>query len=249
LPGAAKKNLVAFRFDFDMPFSISTASFLTTFMNDNEKALIEAADTLESFRRAVNEAFTKAPENIDFNFSTTLDELADHQYKLSQVWKTVIENNDSAAARTAAKTIIEEAQRATLSAWRAVAEARQAEATDFRQQIADLQVDVTELISLKKKCDTIFDNAIQLHEKNDIAALIELQKSDAEYLNFTSKAIEKIAGARAITKRETRRQRMVYTSTICSIVAIIISTIMFMVLIVGRDKFLNFFSELFGHPK
>jgi hypothetical protein len=210
-------------------------------MKDSAKKLIEAAEIIESFRRAVNEAYTQAPDGLNFDFSTPLDQLADYQYKLSQTWGKLINEEDSTGAETDAASIIEEAQRTTLSAWRAFAEARQKEAESFELEVRTIQADVSELVALKVKSDATFSYAVELHEKNERAALEELRKSEAAYRNYISNASERIAGTRAITRRERNRQRLVYFSAICAALAVAIT-------IIGRENIIEFFRKILFHP-
>lgn len=207
-------------------------------MKETAQKLIKATALIESFRGAVNEVFSKAPSDMEFNFPVALDQIADHQYKLgSEAWGKLV-NDDPVGAEAVATSATEEAQRIALNAWRAYVEVLQKEADSVEREVRKIQVDVSELVAFKNQADGIFQRAMQMHERNERVALEELRKAEVEYKNYTSKASEKIAGTRAITKREVWRQRAAYISVVLALLALIVT-------LVGRENVLAFLKHIF----
>jgi len=208
-------------------------------MKESAQKLIEATEQIESFRRIVNELFSQAPVDIDFNFVVALDQLTDCQYKLaSEAWRKLVNDNDTVGAEAIAVSQVEEAQKVGLNAWRAYVEVRQQEAEKVERKVRKIQVDVSELVALKNQADDTFRRAVQMHERNERAALEELRKAETEYKTYIAKASERIAGTRAVTKREIRRQRAAYISVALAGLALIVT-------LVGRDKVLTFLKQVF----
>lgn len=78
------------------------------------ETLINASDKIESLRRVVNEAYSKAPENLHAGFRVALDQLSDYQYKGAWAWKTATIDKNPSNAEVIAVGNIEEARRRLL---------------------------------------------------------------------------------------------------------------------------------------
>jgi len=207
-------------------------------VKESAEKILKAGESIESFRRSVNEAYSQAPEDIKFNFPDALDQLADHQFALTGCWKNLLFDDDAVTAELAASRTVEEAQRVTLQAWRAFVETRQQDGEQIATEVRKLQTDVTDLIEEKDRIDQNFRKALESHERNLPVALDQLRQSEADYKQYISKATAKIAGTRVVHKRERMRQRLVYISTICATLALLIA-------LLGRENIIRVFKELF----
>lgn len=206
-------------------------------IKESGSKLLRATERLESLRRAVNEAYSQALDTLDFDFSSTLDQLADQQDKLGQAWGKLVVDGDVSSAEADASRTVEEALRITLSAWRAFIEARKKEADDRDAGLQRIQADVSDLIELKGVADQHFKEAVTLHEKNDAAALQRFREVADEYAEYTRRAKAKIAGTQTITRREHRRQLLAYAGAILGLLALLIT-------LVGRDNVFEIFRKL-----
>ena len=201
---------------------------------DTAEKLLRAAEQLEQFRTAVNQAYTVAPKSMDFDFSSALDQLADHQYKLSQTWRMVMEGDEGGGTTEAARTV-EEAQRVASLTWRALAEARQEEAERIESKLLKTHGDYSELVRVKGDCEALFRKAAELHEKDEPSALEQLRTAADRYADYSRNAKAKITGTQTITARERRRQLLVYISIILAALAFI-----------GRDNIVNAFKWIWS---
>jgi hypothetical protein len=190
------------------------------FSQEAAQPLVTAAEQIEGYRRKVNEAYTQAPDSLDSDFISALDQIADYQYKLTESWKKLGEG-DIPTAQTEAVSASQGALRAALVALRAFAEARQRDAERLTIQLRELRADVSDVLEIKGKYETKFKTAVALHESNKPEAVESLLESVDDYEDFAQKASAKIAGTRKLTARETRRQQLAYTGLIALVITLI----------------------------
>lgn len=198
-------------------------------MKAHIEKLLEAAELIESYRGYVNDAFSRAPDASNIDFSSNLDQLADQQFKLVQALRKLLLAEDSSSSEADASRTAEEALRITLIVWRNFVELRQREAETHRETLNKIQAEITDLVELKEQCDAMFREAVALHEQNQVAALDRLRDCEQKYSHYINRATAKITGTRAITRRERIRQGMVYVSLLIGILAFI-----------GRDNIVNY---------
>lgn len=186
----------------------------------------EVTDTVEQLRRALNAAYSEAPDTVATVFETALDQLVDRQVKASNALVSFIENGNGDALRDTLATVLEEASRSALSASRASADYWHEQATLFEgTDLRRIQADTTDLVLKKQEADRRFRLAVQRHEDNDRSAVDLLLQSSIEYKAYLERAYAMAEGTRTLSARERWRQRAVYASLIIAIISLVVAFI------------------------
>lgn len=202
--------------------------------------LAEASKHVEDLRRIVNRVSSEVPQSLDSDFRTSLDQLADLQYKVSQALAEAAAGGDSTSAEAAAASTVEAAERLVLAVCRAYADIQKDSANQFeRDELRKLQANTTDLVLKKQEIDQQFSEAAAAHEANDIRALGPLLKCASEYASWVRTGAATKAGNMAITARERKREKLAFASLIVSLLALLI------VLSANWEKVSMFFTHIF----
>lgn len=203
-------------------------------MNENEKTLqdrlIGAPRRVEEVRKVLNQLYSQAPKKLSSQFATSLDQCGDFLYKICTALGEVIANGNIQEAAIAADSAAEMAEKIALDTVRAFADIRREEADDFdSHELPKIHANTKDLVLLKQDIDERFEAAATLHENDDMRAFEGLVTCCKDYDRYLQEGGALQRGSMSITKRERRRERIMITSLIIAIIALIIA-------LIGRDQ-------------
>jgi hypothetical protein len=174
--------------------------------------IMKGGQQIETLRRALNAAYSEVPEEIDEVFSAALDQIADQQVAVTDALTLLIDTEAVPETEQKITAATADAERAALRAARAYADIEYVEANGVYADLARIPTNITDLVGKKQDLTKEFTRAVQLHEKNDIAALDPLLAVANGYKRWCGDARALIAGSRALMASDRLRIRLQYVA-------------------------------------